>query len=120
MVELMLTDSQAQVVSRACEFYSRIMLGQFKEIIFELVNCDTVDAVSEHRNEIESLLYEARDLIYPDLHGSGQSYGIGKFECADTAYDVHQVLRILFGDTRQPFSYHELPEAHRYRDTKED
>ena len=117
MVELKLTDEQAQVVSRACEFYSRIALGQFKEIIFELVNRDTVDDVLEHRSEIESLLYEARDLIYPDLHGLGQSYGIGKFERADTAYDVHQALRILFGDTRQPFSYYELPEAHRYEDT---
>ena len=116
MVELRLTDSQAQVVSRACEFYSRIVLGQFKEIIFELINHDTVDAVLEHRSEIESLLYEARDLIYPDLHGLGQSYGLGKFEHADTAYDVHQALRILFGDTRQPFSYYELPEAHRYED----
>lgn len=116
VVELRLTDSQAQVVSRACEFYSRIVLGQFKEIIFELVNHDTVNVVLEHRGEIESLLYEARDLIYPDLHGSGQSYGIGKFERADAAYDVHPALRILFGDTRQPFSYYKLPEAHRYED----
>ena len=116
MVELRLTDSQAQVVSQACEFYSRIVLGQFKEIIFELVNHDTVDAVLEHRSKIESLLYEARDLIYPDLHGLGQSYGIGKFERADTAYDVHQALRSLFGDARTLFSYHELPKATRIED----
>ena len=120
MVELRLTDQQAKIVSQACEFYSRIVLGQFKEIIFELANDENADSIVESRNEIEVLLYQARDLIYPELHGIGHSYGLGKFEHADKAYDVHQVLRILFGDTRQPFSYYELPEAHRYENSKED
>lgn len=120
MVELKLTDQQAKIVSRACEFYARIVLGQFKEILFELVNDETVDSITEHRDEIESLLYEARDLIYPDLHGVGHSYGVGKFEHADKAYDVHQAIRTLFGDTRESFSYYDLPEARRYRDPKEE
>lgn len=120
MVELKLTDSQAKIVSRACEFYARIVLGQFKEILFELMNDKTVDSILENRDQIELLLYEARDLIYPELHGFGHSYGLGKFEHADRAYDVYQVIRTLFGDTRESFSYYDLPEARRYKDPKEE
>ena len=116
MVQLQLSDEQAKIVARACEFYSRIIMGQFKEIIFELVNSETIKSVTSHKDEIENLLYQARDLLYPELSGYGSSYGVGAFERADKAYDVYQALRVLFGDTRQPFSYYKLPEAHRYED----
>lgn len=114
MVELKLTDKQARITARACEFYARIVLGQFREIIIELVNSDNIDNVLEHRAELEKLLFEARDLIYPELHGIGHSYGVGAFEHADRAYDVYQAIRKLFGDPRDSFSYHQLPEATHY------
>lgn len=112
MVELTLTDEQARIVSRACEFYARILMGQFHEIVWDCLDLrpETGD-FCERRDEAERLLYEARKHIYPELHGRGHSYGIGKFEHADKAFDVHQVIRYAMGHWRSPFSYHELPKC---------
>lgn len=120
MVDLKLTDKQAKIVARACEFYTRIVLGQFREIILELVNDDNIQSITENREEIEELLFKARNLIYPDLHGIGHSYGVGNFEHADKAYDVYQVIRKLFGDPRVNFSYYTLPEISHYKDEVEE
>ena len=70
--------------------------------------------MSKHRDEIETLLFQARELIYPELQGQGASYGVGKFPHADVAYGVHQAIRKLFGDPRENFSYYEIPEATYY------
>ncbi len=109
-IKLILKSSQAKTVSTACEFFSRIKIGQFKEIVWHTLSwklpsedyCDTRD-LAEH------YLFQARYHIYPDLHGVGHSYGIGKFEEADKAFDVYQVIRQHFGDPRSPFSYYPLP-----------
>lgn len=114
MVELKLTDDQAKIVSRACEFYARVVLGQFREIPIELFNKENIESISKHRDEIETLLFQVREFIYPELQGQGASYGVGKFEHADVAYDVHQSIRKLFGDPRESFSYYEIPEATYY------
>lgn len=65
----------------------------------------------ERRDEAEQLLLKARESIYPDLHGIGHSYGIGKFEDADKVYDVHQVIRYARGHWREPFSYYPVPKC---------
>ena len=113
MIELTLTDEQARIVSRACEFYARIVMGQFKEIIWECIciRAGKNDDICQRCDEAERLLFEARKQIYPELHGPGHSYGIGKFERADKAFDVHQVIRYAMGHWRTPFSYHELPKC---------
>lgn len=118
MVELRLTDEQAKITARACEFYARILLGQFEELSMELLNSDNIDIISTNRDEIETMLLQVRRFFYPELNGRGHSYGVGKFERADTAYDVYQSIRSLFGDPRTPFSYHELPEARHFLDLK--
>ena len=119
MVELKLTDKQARIAARACELYARIVLGQFNEVILDLVDSDNVDEITSNREEIENLLLKVRSFFYPDLHGVGHSYGIGKFEHADRAYDVYQAIRSLFADPRIPFSYYKIPEARRFEDTEE-
>lgn len=117
MVELKLTDEQARITARACEFYARILLGQFEELSMELINSDNIDIILTNRDEIEMLLLQVRRFFYPELNGRGHSYGVGKFERADKAYDVYQAIRTLFGDPRTPFSYYKLPEAHHYEDS---
>lgn len=110
MVILELTEEQARIVSVACEFYARIRMGQFKEIALRTLDLSIpCDDYCERRDHAERLLLEARKELYPELHGVGHSYGIGKFEDADKAFDVHQVIRHAMGDERVPFSYHELP-----------
>ena len=112
---LTMTEDQARVVSRACEFYCRIYNGQFQEIPFELMlRQDMADGEwCYRREEAEKKLLEAREYIYPELYGAGHSYGIGKFECADKAWNTHQVLRHVLGDDRKPYAFfgETLPEC---------
>lgn len=108
MIQLTLTEQQARIVGLACEFYARIRMGQFQEIVFYCAE----KHYPKDWQETEQAWLEFRKHIYPDLCGSGHSYGIGKFEDADRAFDVHQVIRhVLHGI--QPFSYYDLPKCER-------
>ena len=122
MIQITLTDKQAQLLSRACEFYARVYMGQFTEIPFELLNIAlSSDDYCERRDKADELLLEARKYIYPDLNGRGHSYGIGKFETADRIWDVYQAIREIFGDKRGSFSYYKLPEVvHFQREDEQD
>ena len=122
MVQITLTDKQAKLLSHACEFYARVVMGQFTEIPYELLSfAISSDDYCERRDKADELLLEARKYIYPELHGRGHSYGIGKFENADKVWDVYQAIRTVFGDKRGSFSYYKLPEAiHFHRDDEED
>jgi len=114
MIKLTLTEEQARVVARACEFYSRVKIGQFNEITWNLLTLNRdigSDDFCERRDNADKCLLEARKFIYPELHGAGHSYGIGKFKDADLSFDVYQVIRPFFGDDRIPFSFHELPKC---------
>ena len=110
---LTLTEEQAQIVSVACEFYARIRIGQFREIIWKTLDMGLpTDDYCRRRDTAEKMLFAARDAIYPELwQGTGSSYGMGKFEDADKAFDVYQVLRHAMGDDRPPFSNYDLPEV---------
>ena len=110
---LELTEEQARIVAGACEFYARVRMGQFNEITYNtMMDQPMEDRWCERRDEAEALLLEARKRIYPELHGIGHSYGIGKFKDADMSFDVYQVLREKFWPERMPpFSYHELPKC---------
>lgn len=108
MVELILTTEQAEIVSHACEFYARIKMGQFDEIPFLCLPHGLPGGeYCNRRQAADKALLEARKYIYPELHGIGHSYGVGKFNDADKAYDVHQVLRYALGDPRTPFTFDE-------------
>lgn len=113
--QLELTKEQLQALSAACEFYARVRMGQFKEITWHCMDWkgSDVNDMCIRRDEAERLLFEARKQIYPDLHGYGHSYGIGKFKDADLAFDIHQVARMEFGNDRPPYSRYELPKIRR-------
>ena len=114
MLKLILTEEQAGIVANACEFYARIRMGQFNELVWQTMDMRVhMDDYCTRRDEAERLLLEARRQIYPELVCAGHSYGIGKFEDADKSFDVYQVLRYALGDERRPFSYHELPKVER-------
>lgn len=107
-IELLLTPEQAEIVSRACEFYARIKMGQFDEIPYLCLPLDLPGGeYYTRRQEADKSLLEARKHLYPELHGIGHSYGVGKFQDADRAFDVYQVLRYALGDPRTPFTFDE-------------
>lgn len=112
MIQITLTDKQAKLLGHACEFYARVVMGQFTEIPVELLSfAINSDEYCERRDKADELLLEARKYIYPELFGRGHSYGVGKFENADKVWDVYQAIRTVFGDKRGSFSYYKLPEV---------
>lgn len=106
---LHLTEEQAEILSTACEFYSRIRIGQFGEITWNCLDIREAENYCERREAAEDLLFAARKFIYPDLHGVGHSYGIGKFDDADISFDIHQSVRYALGNSRKPFSLRPIP-----------
>jgi hypothetical protein len=126
--ELVLNEEQARLVMTACDFYSRMMLGQFQELTYRAMDLRAED-YCERRESADTLIFEARKYIFPELHGRGHSYGVGKFKDADQAYDVFQVIRKgLHPDAAPVFSYQEkIPtfaerttHPHKRRETKAD
>lgn len=114
MIVLKMTEEQARVASVACEFYARMRMGQFGEImmntaVLKEMMAQNPDDFHYRRDEALNHLYQAREYIYPELKGRGHSFGIAKFEDADRAFDIHQVIRYAMGDPRSPFSFHDLP-----------
>lgn len=110
-----LTPQEARTLSFQCEFYARMRMGQFAELPFHFLDNRALGGglFCEKRDQAETLLFKARHSILPGLCAPGHSYGIGRFDDADLAFDIHQVIRRLFGDSRNPFSYHTLPRTRR-------
>lgn len=91
--KLELTPEQARIVSRACELYSRLHIGQLRELNEELLLAESTDNICERREAAEDLLYELKEVYFPSLISLGHSYGLGKREWADRAWNVHQAIR---------------------------
>ena len=99
-----LTEEQAKTVAQACEFFVRIKMRQFNEIPYLLLSDELHgNDYCTRRDTANKYLLDARKAIYPEHHGVGHSYGVGKFADADRAFDVYQVLRHALGDLREPF-----------------
>lgn len=107
--QLMLNQEDAMILAKVCEFYARIRMGQFNEILWSTLDCSMPSDYGARKEAAQRFLFEARKHIYPELHGIGHSYGIDSFVDADKAYDVYQAIRYAFGDDRTPFSYYEVP-----------
>ena len=101
---LTLNKEQAQIVSRACELYCRLHMGQLEEINHELLMAETRDMICERRSQAMCLLSQLKKLFFPSLHGVGHSYGLGKCKDADTAWNVHHAIRYKM-------AWHEHPEG---------
>lgn len=90
---LTLTEGQAKVVGQACELYCRLHIGQLTELNHELLLAENKDNICERRNAADALLLKLKELYFPQLHGHGHSYGVGKYAWADRAWDVYTTLR---------------------------
>lgn len=109
--KLTLTEDQAQIVATACEFFARVKMGQFREIVWHCAE----NHCPRSPGAAEQAWLELRKQLYPDLDGAGHSYGIGKYADADKAFGVYEVIRHAMGDRREPFSYYPLPEIEKGR-----
>lgn len=104
----------AQIVARACELYARVRCGQFDEIQYLTVQPqdDHDPTFGDRIQKCREALYRAREAAFPDLHGPGHSYGVGKLRDSDTAWNVYQAVRYVK-------AWHEHPEGGYTVDFKE-
>lgn len=111
-IRLTMTEDEARIVAKACEFYARIAYGQFNEITYHFLDMNLpTDEFCKRRDELEDLLFRARAVLYPDLgRHVGTSYGYGRFKDADKAFDVYELLRIAYGDNRYPLLTNPYPD----------
>lgn len=107
MIILRLTEAQAKICAQACEFFARIRMGQFQEIVWL---CGK-NHCAEDYDAAQRAWLDLRKQVYPDLDGPGHSYGVGHFPDADTAYDIHQVISRELGG-KEPWSLNALPECY--------
>lgn len=105
-VTLELNEEQAKLLSDACEFYARMRMGQFGEIIW----CCAKGHYVDRPEEAQQLWLQLRKIVMPDLTmHPGHSLGVGHIKEADLVFDIHQVLRSALGDKREPWSAYDLP-----------
>lgn len=107
-IKLTLTENQARIVGRACEFYARVRVGQFDELSYSFLQGSVNDGYYERKQQADALLLEARKIIFPELQEDDLPYGVGTFEDADLSYDIYQVILHAVGG-KTPFRCGELP-----------
>ena len=118
-VILEMTPTTARMVQTACEFYFRAMIGQFEYCIDEIANGipwkrdikhikmheeerkDEFDGWIERRKASITHAEHAKQELFPEL-GRYWSYGVGKCEDADIAWQVNEVVRHALAWHRNP------------------
>ena len=93
-----MTEDQARLVIRALDFFSRMRMGQFAELIDLVltVEGDDIDDYRKRRNEAARILLEARDVLMPelrDMHSLHGSYSVYMFDDARAAWHTLQAIR---------------------------
>jgi len=97
-----LTTKEARRFGYAQELFCRLRLGQWMELLDLCVDLRS-DRYCEIREMLTFHLMAARKHVYPDLSPQyGHSYGVGKFEDADYAWEVYEVLRNKLAWTEHP------------------
>lgn len=84
---LTMTPEQAREVSRACELYMRLKLGQYEELPFALMDLSDKD-FAEKRDEAKKYLKPGFDAML-----KGRPFDKAKDAQWHTLYNLHQVVR---------------------------
>lgn len=95
-IQITVSPAQAAMIERACEFYARVINGQFSEIAYEvsLPLYRAHNGYDYDRDLTLRHLYAARALMFPELGADqGTHWGVGRNADSDLAWDIMQVLR---------------------------
>lgn len=135
-IQLTMDRDVAGIVMRACEFYSRVLCGQYDQIPNEVMDSrlakilkeegkekmhEKFDEVIRQRDDAADVFKNARKIQFPELDLFAH-YGFGYSELTDRAFDVYQVLRYAIAwhdhpeggytvNFDKPMSKYELPKA---------
>lgn len=92
---LSLDPEQANIVSRACNLYARIRMGQLDEIPWEL-GYKRPERFGKSFNYDHDIVERALSVLKKEFFPTfsiGESLGIGHDPVADCAFNAHQILR---------------------------
>jgi hypothetical protein len=92
---LKITKKQAEVISAACDVYSRLMMGQINEAfdILPLKKNVSYGRLWEIKETVRDML---PDVLVHGIDGNNSSLGVGSPDLnsnANIAVDIHQVIR---------------------------
>lgn len=97
----------ALIVKDACEFYSRVLMGQVEEVAVQTLyawpEIIKQDSFSSIRACAECYLKQAKSVLFPELDSSAY-YGVGHNIKVDTSWNVYQTIR-------HGISWHDHPEG---------
>ncbi len=92
-IKITMTERQADVVEKALDLYSRIICGQFCEILSVIRHNSPHFEMSENS---EGYLLLAQQTVFPELGHSHGGFSIGSVRAgkvAHVAYDIQQAIR---------------------------
>ncbi len=96
---LEIDSEQAQIISKACELYARLHLGQLRVLVEEFIGRMDCEKFWQLRDGMKSLEY----LITGFPNNSYQSIVSPSLsDCAKTAWDIYQVVRHKIVWTEHP------------------
>ena len=102
---LEMTEEQARTVIAALDFWTRMRIGQWKELVDLCLPCDYehIDEWCQKRDDAELLIMSVRDKVMPELTYNA-SYGVYKFEATERAFNVLKAVR-------SAIAWHNRPEG---------
>lgn len=100
---LTLTPEQESIIERACEFYSRIIMGQFSEITWEIFchSSQGDETYWNRRDQFDKVMSSAYRIAYPNGPHELDKY---ESERRGVAWNTYQSLRFVR-------SWHDHPEG---------
>lgn len=103
---LTMNEEQARQTIAALDFWMRMRIGQWKELIDLCLPYEPgkADEYCEKREDAEKILMQARQVVMPDLHGDGHSFGVYNFSETERAFNVLKAVR-------SAIAYHHKPEG---------
>lgn len=98
MHELVFTDDEIRIVLNALDFYSRIWIGQYDHILWDLRWCKSCRQLDALDNTLRNMFLDMRNIMLPELRHYGLSGSHGIFSSnrdvrAAIAYDMQQEFR---------------------------
>ena len=90
---LEMNEEQARITAKALDFYIRMRIGQWKELVDVCYSMKNEDYL-EKKDMLEHILLSARNILMPELNKTfSQSYGVFNFEDTERAFNVMKAVR---------------------------
>jgi hypothetical protein len=104
-----MNEKQARTVIAALDFWTRMRIGQWKELVELCLPCDYehIDEWCRKRDDAELLIMSVRDKVMPELSYNA-SYGVFRFEETERAFNVMEAVRSAIAWHKNPQGGYEV------------